>query len=128
MIGPNRITNFATFDRFIAQVPRKATSTDTKIERNPFRQPQESQTKLRQNSSSVHAYLQPESTVCHMSNNGGSGPHFILLWPNQKLLLFNLLCPQHTTAHTRECPADHSPGTRGIQHKITSVDQGRVKS
>lgn len=40
MIGPNGITNFTVFDRFITRVPHEPTSIDTNIERNPFQQPQ----------------------------------------------------------------------------------------
>lgn len=121
MIGPNGITNFVVFDRFITQVPYKPTSTDTKIERNPFGQPQESQMKFRQNSSSVHLYLQPESAICHMSNLMLTKVSVIYIlfcccWIKSYYFLtcWVLNIPQFTIG---KYPADHFSGTRDTEYK-----------
>lgn len=117
----NGITSCAVSDRFNLQVPHKPTSTDTKIERNPFWPPQKSPMKFRQNSSFVHSYMQPESTICHMSNmmlTKVSVIHILFCCCQIKSYYF-LTCwilniSQFTTG---KYPADHYSETRDTEYK-----------
>lgn len=96
------------------------TSNDTKIEGNLFQQTQESQMKFRQNSSSVHSYLWPESTICH--------DKLVLAMVSASHILF--CCCQIKSYYFLSCwvlkmpqliigkyPADHYSGMRGIEYK-----------
>ena len=126
MTGPSGITNFVVLDRLISQVLHKPNSTDAKIERQTFWWPQESQMKFRPNSSTVHSYLRETWKYHQPCVKLNAGKDFTWFCCCQIKSYYSLTCwvlniPQLITG---KYLADHYSGARGIEYKITSVEQG----